>query len=433
MAAPATVEEPSVAREALPLGVSDVRARTTLSHAKVLELLGDRTIPAIRVAFGAGWRWGVRPDELEAAITAHTDPAPLPPDPISTIEAVAVLNGGRRVKQRSGTYKYLAARLERAAGAGRLTAYRVFGVTRYSRAEVQAAFEGVGKGRTNRYAILRLRLPEGRILLADAASECGVHYLTAYAWAERGLYDAEKIEGAWTFDAEQLSTRNRAPYGRERLVPCSGCGTPVPRTPSQLERSAPYCPTCCEVKREEWFATGPQAIRDMDPVVRLEKWQKAQQKRPERDLEEWKTAIQEGQTRYLKRPSRRELAFKKWVRAVHGREATSAEIAAVRSRANSLARKGKAGRKQDATQRELLLGILAEIVADRDPEPVSESELLAEVGLVAWQRGVGTLRDDIPAAPGDDDAFDPAFRKTVVDRVRRHIGADVKALQIAAT
>jgi hypothetical protein len=91
----------------------------------------------------------------------------------------------------------------------------------------------------------------------------------------------------------------------------------------------------------------------------------------------------------------------------------------------------RAGRKRNA-QREALLGILDDISAESVPD-LSANEWLAEVGLVAWQRGVGTFRDGVPASRWDAESFDPQWRKIVVDRVRRLIGPDIKALQTATT
>jgi endogenous inhibitor of DNA gyrase (YacG/DUF329 family) len=432
-------------RPARAFSVADVRERTTLGHAKVLGLLEDGTIPGVRVGAGVSWRWRVDPTELEAIIAAQ-----LPADPIPPIEAVAI-QAGRRVKQGSAAYARHLARLKRAVRAGRITQYRIFGVTRYSRSEVveekeRLASGGVnGTATRNRYAATRKRLAaSGLIGLADAATLCGVHWYTAYTWATGALYGAVKVDGVWFLDRELLATRDRAPYRRAQVVVrCSACNKPVEskRTPSQLDHHRPYCHACYEAHVEQWLRAGPQAIRDMNPDGRFEIWRKGQQKRTD-DRSAQRAACSDSMT---KRWSSSKTALPLAEASAEARGVTH-HPERVKSRVLSRTHKGKAGRKRDEGQRAILLGILGEVLPGLDAAAVSESELLASVGLVAWQRGVGTLRADIPAskpermdeyeqvrAGPDDEAFDPKWRPTVVARIRRHIGVDAKALQIART
>jgi hypothetical protein len=65
---------------------------------------------------------------------------------------------------------------------------------------------------------------------------------------------------------------------------------------------------------------------------------------------------------------------------------------------------------------------------------LSETSLLAEIGLLAWQYDLGDFRARYPAGRGardDPESPAPGWRKAIVDRVRGLIGPDTKALLIA--
>jgi hypothetical protein len=273
-------------------------------------------------------------------------------------------------------------------------------------------------------------------------AEYGVHYGTAHKWAKEGRYGAKMIVGAWTFEVKELNCRDRAQYGRAELVPCCFCKTRlVPRTPSQLRHGQPHCDSCKETARVQYLERAWEAMRDMDPDVKSEVWSKGQRSRTD-DRSAQRAACSDS---LRKRWESSNTALPLAEASAEARGVTH-HPERVKSRVLSRTHKGKAGRKRDEGQREILLGILAEVIAEPHAAGVSESELLASVGLCAWQRGVGGFRADIPAskpermdgyeqerAGPDEEAFDPRWRKVVVDRVRRLIGTDVKALQIAAT
>jgi hypothetical protein len=216
------------------------------------------------------------------------------------------------------------------------------------------AGRGVGAAPHNRYEALRREAAPAVVGVEEAAELCGVHPWTVYSWLadpdKRRLYGARKIGGAWFLDREKLLARKRAPYGSTELVKCSTerCENRVPRTSSQLRRSKPYCAECLEAKIPEWLSTGPQAIRDMDPDVKHEKWSEASRgvwADGKHDKENWEAAIREGQQQYLRRPARREEAVAAFVLTRYGRDLTPAEASEVRRKANSRKSKGKAGRK----------------------------------------------------------------------------------------
>jgi hypothetical protein len=72
--------------------------------------------------------------------------------------------------------------------------------------------------------------------------------------------------------------------------------------------------------------------------------------------------------------------------------------------------------------RQIADNVIAEHAEDGDLSDVSPHELYAEIGLVAWQENVGTFRQDIPPANGNvDDGYDPRWRRTVIDRVRKRL------------
>jgi transcriptional regulator with XRE-family HTH domain len=93
----------------------------------------------------------------------------------------------------------------------------------------------------------------------------------------------------------------------------------------------------------------------------------------------------------------------------------------------------KAGAPSKDGRRERLRGILDEVQADEffDASEFTENELLAYVATLNWQRN----REDFPPHwPGDEDSYDPGYRKNAVEQMRRLVGREAKkALQIAAT
>lgn len=359
MASPESFEASAAALAAgYTLGVAEVRTRTTLGHGKVLELLSSGVIPAIRVGSKARWQWRVRPGALEAAVAEHCTPMPLPDDLIPLIEAVAEINGGKRVKQRSGTYHRIAAWLNHRAPDD-LTVYRVFGAGRYSRSEVASLKARRANARVidNRYDELRQRhAAAGLFGVADAARFCQVHPATVYVWAKQELYGAQKIDGAWFFEGEQLAARTRAPSGKSEAVRCSGAGCEelVMRTASQLRHNdgRAYCDACRPAWRQAMLEKGPQAIRDMDSEDRLGIWRKAQTKiEPER-VKARKIAAAAGTRKYMADLRRRSHTqyVAHFERMQEGRgTALTAEVAKrLEHQSRSASRKGKAGRPRSS-------------------------------------------------------------------------------------
>ena len=202
------------------------------------------TRPGLRSGRSA---YAVRASDLEALLARITDPAPLPHDPIRPGEAAEIFADrsslSRRDRERHA--EALRAEVER----GRLTAYVIAGVTRYSRANVVEVaklreeegyrFEPSRRDRAAKAERVRAQRDNLRTL-KESAALCGVHESTAYRWHVEGRYGAERHGRRRLFPAARLPTTAQGhakPIKGRRTVKCAVCPRTHERYASEVRRT----------------------------------------------------------------------------------------------------------------------------------------------------------------------------------------------------
>jgi len=443
--------------------------RLTIYPAEIRRLIrlpdGDpRHLPGVLITARGGTGWRVHPEVFAYYLCRQCSPTPPPMDAMSTEELIEFL-AGERISSRTGLYRWWQRRLDDAVAAGVLTEYLVMGRSRWSPAEaagVKDALDGIKGGGRNRADAARCALAAMRQLVdvAETMRITGAKRRTVESWSGQGggavRFGARMIGGRLFFKREQLK-RVTTP-GKAILRKCASCGkdrhkdgTELKRTPSHLHEST-YCDACWEEVKPtaQVLRDGLARIEQHDPEGLYRRRSEAQQRSWREGKRDMSDYLVLGDAEHIVKLHNSEnttiTRINRSMMSRFGRELTAEREREIRRNVRSRARKGKAGRKRDEGQREILLGILREVLAEL-AAGVSESEVLASVGLRAWQRDIGDLRADIPATTvagvdnrlvddrlgPDDEAFDPRWRRVVIDRIRRHIGADVKSLQIAGT
>jgi hypothetical protein len=187
----------------------------------------------------------VRPADLEALLARITVPAPLPLDAIRPKEAAAIFAGRSLPLRRDRERHTEAVRAE--VQRGRLTAYVIAGVTRYSRSEGQEVAklrdqEGYSFEPTPRFRVLKAERKraqhDGQVTAKEAAESCGVAEYTVQRWARKGRYGAVKRGGRWFLDEAQLPRHKpRAKAMPPVTVTCAVCKRRFDRPASQVRKT----------------------------------------------------------------------------------------------------------------------------------------------------------------------------------------------------
>lgn len=241
-------------RDAYTLSVADCCKRATVNERTVRGWLtvpeGAPDLPS-QLVTRPGPRSGrsayrVRPVDLEALLARITIPAPLPLDAIRPQQAAEIF-AGRPLPERRDRERHteaVHAEVER----GRLIAYELVGVTRYSRAGVERVaeerrgegygFEPAHRGRAAKAERVRAQR-EKLLTVKEFAERSGVHKATAYRWHVEERYGAVR-RGRRRFFPEALLPEGVQGHAspRERVtVVCAVCGTEHERYASEVRRT----------------------------------------------------------------------------------------------------------------------------------------------------------------------------------------------------
>lgn len=436
------------------LGADACGERLGIRRGELFRMLATGDLPSVRARTRRGSAYRVRPQDLEELLARVCVPSP-PADLIRETYALEIL-AGQPVRSGTTPGGRMRQRLYAAVERGSVVRYRLLGRSRYSRREVEferdrLAARGVGTRattpRTHHLALRKGMETEGLVDTRTASQRVGVPQSTAAGWAARGLYGARKLAGQWWFVADLLPSSppsaRHEPGGR---VPCARCGRPHERPAWEVRAATEkgrrlYCPDCWTEIRDQVTGDnlakgrGRKFTHSEETRVKMSasavlRWERATAE--ERAAKRGALAI--GHDKLLRSGKRRVAMTSKIVLARQGREPTEEERRRWSTRAKSRAATGRAGPKPKGDVRDQLLEIAAAIAATYgdDFAGFGQNEILAEIGLHAWQQGVGTFRHDFPAGASDPESFDRQYRKVILERVRMLIGPQVKALQIAA-
>lgn len=249
-------------------------------------------------------------------------------------------------------------------------------------------------------------------------------------------------DGQIYFRPEVLDAAPKRGNRPPQTVSCTKCGRPFKKPAHRVDRTVRHFCTRCS-------GAGPIGRRDSEET-RGRKSAAVSARWRNGELEQTRESMRErgkSWARKAKWPRSRGEAVEfvdridKMTRKRYGHsldeERRRALIDAALERAKPHYKRGRKPSGIAAELQRIAGDVIAGHIEAEDLLELSQAELLAEIGLVAWQEGIGSFRADFPGATPLADGYAREWRRNVVERVRRHVGDHVagilKSLQIATT